>query len=39
MSDAFKKASTGADGKQYFVPITNYPWAVFYRKSVFEKNG
>ena len=27
------------DGKQYFVPFYNYPWAVFYRKSVFEKNG
>ena len=39
MSDAFKKASTGADGKQYFVPITNYPWAVFYRKSLWEQRG
>jgi multiple sugar transport system substrate-binding protein len=39
MSDALKGASTGDDGKQYFVPFTNYPWAVFYRKSVFEKNG
>ena len=27
------------DGKQYFVPITNYPWAVFYRKSVFQEKG
>ena len=27
------------DGKQYFVPFYNYPWAVFYRKSVWEKNG
>ena len=34
-TDAFKKASTGDDGKQYFVPSTYYPWAVFYRKSVF----
>ena len=39
MSDAFKKSSTAPDGKQYFVPISYYPWAVFYRKSVFEKNG
>jgi multiple sugar transport system substrate-binding protein len=39
MSDAFKKAATAADGKQYFVPVSYYPWAVFYRKSVFEKNG
>ena len=39
MSDALKKASTGDDGKQYFVPSTYYPWAVFYRKSVFAKFG
>ena len=39
MSDAFKKSSTAPDGKQYFVPISYYPWAVFYRKSLFEKNG
>ena len=38
-SDAFKKASTGDDGKQYFVPIYNYPWAVFYRPSVWQKFG
>ncbi|MGL5811109.1 MAG: ABC transporter substrate-binding protein [Nocardioides sp.] len=38
MTDAFKTAST-ADGKQYFVPVSYYPWAVFYKKSVFEKNG
>ena len=39
MGDAFKKSSTAPDGKQYFVPVSYYPWAVFYRKSVFEKNG
>jgi multiple sugar transport system substrate-binding protein len=33
--EAFKVGSTGDDGKQYFVPIYLYPWAVFYRKSVF----
>ncbi len=38
-SDAFKTASTGDDGKQYFVPLYNYPWAVFYRPSVFAKYG
>ena len=38
-NDALKKASTGSDGKQYFVPSTYYPWAVFYRKSVFAKYG
>ena len=38
-SEAFKVGSTGDDGKQYFIPIYNYPWAVFYRKSVFEEKG
>jgi multiple sugar transport system substrate-binding protein len=38
-TEAFKQASTGDDGKQYFVPTYNYPWAVFYRKSLFEENG
>ncbi len=35
VNDSFKTASTGEDGKQYFVPQSYYPWAVFYRKSVF----
>ncbi|NJP33415.1 ABC transporter substrate-binding protein [Micromonospora thermarum] len=39
MSDAFKKASTGDDGKQYLVPSSYYPWALFYRKSVWQQNG
>ena len=38
-SDAMKAASTGADGHQYFIPIYNYPWAVFYRKSLFADKG
>jgi len=38
-SDAFKTASTGNDGQQYFVPIYNYPWVVLYRKSVFDEKG
>ena len=38
-SDALKAASTGDDGKQYFVPFDNYPWAIFYRKSVFAGEG
>ncbi|MDQ1287996.1 MAG: multiple sugar transport system substrate-binding protein [Actinomycetota bacterium] len=38
-SDAFKKASTGDDGKQYLVPIYNYPWAVFYRPSLWKAKG
>jgi len=38
MSDAIKTAST-ADGKQYFVPYTTYPWAVYYRPSVWAQKG
>ncbi|MGZ6265426.1 MAG: ABC transporter substrate-binding protein, partial [Candidatus Limnocylindrales bacterium] len=38
-SDAFKVGSTGDDKHQYFVPIYNYPWALFYRKSVFADKG
>jgi multiple sugar transport system substrate-binding protein len=38
-SDAMKQQSTGADGKQYFVPLYYYPWAVFYRKSVWTEKG
>jgi len=38
-SDALKKASTAADGKQYFVPFDYYPWAVYYRPSVFTAKG
>ena len=38
-TDPFKNASTGEDGKQYLVPGSYYPWAVFYRKSVWSKHG
>jgi multiple sugar transport system substrate-binding protein len=38
-SDALKKASTGPDGKMYFVPNYNYPWGFFYRKSVWADKG
>ncbi|MBM6620788.1 extracellular solute-binding protein [Micrococcaceae bacterium RIT802] len=38
-SESFKAAATASDGKQYFVPLSYYPWAVFYRKSVFEDKG
>ncbi|MFJ2818257.1 ABC transporter substrate-binding protein [Streptomyces sp. NPDC091279] len=37
--EAMKKLSKGADGKYYFVPLDTYPWAVFYRKSVFKQHG
>ncbi len=39
MSAGFKTASTGDDGKQYFVPLYYYPWAVHYRKSLFAEKG
>jgi multiple sugar transport system substrate-binding protein len=38
-SEGFKSASSGLDGKQYFVPFYFYPWAVHYRKSLFEEKG
>ncbi len=38
-SEGFISASTGADGQKYFVPFYNYPWAFFYRKSLFEEKG
>ena len=38
-SDAFAKASTATDGKKYFIPVYNYPWGFFYRKSVWQKYG
>jgi multiple sugar transport system substrate-binding protein len=36
---ALRQASTGEDGKQYFVPFYYYPWAVFYRKSLWRQRG
>ena len=38
-SDGIAQASTGDDGKKYFVPNYNYPWAVFYKKSVWAEKG
>ena len=38
-TEAFKTASTGDDGKQYFIPMYNYPWVVIHRKSLFEEKG
>ncbi|AWW38751.1 sugar ABC transporter substrate-binding protein [Streptomyces sp. AS58] len=37
--DAMKALSKGEDGKYYFVPLYTYPWAVFYRKSLFAEKG
>ncbi|MBK6886752.1 MAG: carbohydrate ABC transporter substrate-binding protein [Tetrasphaera sp.] len=39
LNDALKKSSTGDDGKQYFMPSTYYPWAIFYRKSLWKDKG
>lgn len=37
--EAMHKLSKGEDGKYYFVPLYTYPWAIFYRKSVFQEKG
>ncbi len=39
MPESMKVASTGLDGKQIFVPSTYYPWAIFYRPSLFAERG
>ncbi|MEA2526377.1 MAG: multiple sugar transport system substrate-binding protein [Thermomicrobiales bacterium] len=39
MSQGFKVASTGQDGKLYFVPITYYCWGIHYRPSLFGEKG
>jgi multiple sugar transport system substrate-binding protein len=36
---AMKVLSQSEDGKYYFVPLYTYPWAIFYRKSVFKQYG
>jgi len=38
-TDPIKAASTGADGKQYFIPFYNYPWGVAYLKSFWQEKG
>lgn len=39
VSDGFKIASTGLDGKLYFVPIKYYCWGIHYRPSLFQEHG
>jgi multiple sugar transport system substrate-binding protein len=39
MSEGFKIASTGQDGKLYFVPFTYYCWGIHYRPSLFAEHG
>jgi len=36
---AFAEAVKGNDGHIYGIPVGYYPWAVFYRKSVFQQHG
>ncbi|HEX6351144.1 MAG TPA: ABC transporter substrate-binding protein [Candidatus Dormibacteraeota bacterium] len=35
----FAESVKGNDGHYYGVPVSYYPWAVFYRKSVFQQHG
>ncbi len=37
--NSYKIASTGTDGKQYFVPQSWYPWGLHYRKSMVTEMG
>ncbi len=39
LGEGFKTASTGNDGRQYFVPWGYYIWGCYYRPSLFEENG
>ncbi len=39
MPPSIKAASTGLDGHQYLVPNKNYPWAIYYRKSLWKEKG
>jgi len=38
-NEGFRQASTGNDGRKYLVPFFYYPWAVFYRKSLWSERG
>jgi multiple sugar transport system substrate-binding protein len=35
----FANSVVGNDGKVYAIPVDYYPWAVFYRKSLFTEKG
>ncbi|RRD45194.1 ABC transporter substrate-binding protein [Tessaracoccus sp. OH4464_COT-324] len=39
MPASMKSASSDAEGRQIFLPMTYYPWAVFYRPSLFQERG
>ena len=38
-TEASRTSVVGNDGKVYGIPVDYYPWAVFYRKSVFADKG
>jgi multiple sugar transport system substrate-binding protein len=38
-TEGFANSVVGNDGKVYAIPVDYYPWAVFYRKSVFADKG
>jgi multiple sugar transport system substrate-binding protein len=38
-TEGFANSVIGNDGKVYAIPVSYYPWAVFYRKSVFADHG
>lgn len=37
--EGFRTASTGTDGRQYFVPFYTYPWVLLYRASLWADRG
>ncbi len=39
MPEQMKTASTDDRGRPVFIPNSYYPWAIFYKPSVFEANG
>ncbi len=39
LSEGMKVASTGDDGKLYFVPWNYYAWGIHYRPSFWQENG
>ena len=38
-TEGFANSVVGNDDKVYGIPVDYYPWAVFYRKSVFADKG
>lgn len=39
MPESMKAASTDDHGRQIFIPNSYYPWAIFYKPSVFKEHG